>query len=97
VLEETETIGIDQVSPSIEYAQKALDFIGYGVDRMDGYASKQTIDAINQFNRDTKLEVTSTLTTTTLKVLHTEVLRVLHTKGNDVDIQLQVALGLFNE
>lgn len=97
ILEEEATYTIDQVSPAIEYAQKALDFIGYPVDRMDGYASKSTINAIAQFNQDNDLKGNDSLTPTTLQVLHTEVLRVLHTKGNEVDIQLQVALGLFNE
>lgn len=97
VLDEEAEFGFDQVSETIEYAQKALDFIGYEVDRMDGYASAKTIEMINQFNSDLNLEVTNTLTSTTVQVLHTEILRVLHTQGNDVDIQLQVALGLFNE
>lgn len=97
VLEEDEEYGVDQVSVAIEYAQKALDFIGYDVDRMDGYASVKTINMINQFNKELDLEVTNTLTSTTLQVLHTEILRVLHTQGNAIDIQLQVALGLFNE
>src|SRR5690606_26233427 len=39
VLEEGQEIGVDQVSETLAYAQKALDFIGYTVDRMDGYAS----------------------------------------------------------
>ena len=97
MLEENEEVGLDQVSESMAYAQKALDFIGYDVDRMDGYTSAKTIETINQFNKDLNLKVTNTLDVTTLQVLNTEVLRVLHTKGNEIDTQLQVALGLFNE
>lgn len=96
-LEEGEEIGVDQVSETLAYAQKALDFIGYKVDRMDGYASDKSIEIISQFQKDFNLKVTNTLTEEMLPLLNTEVLRVLHTKGRAIDIQLQVALGLFHE
>lgn len=94
---EDEVIVVDQVSEYILYVQKALDFIGYEVDRMDGYASLETIQAINAFNIDNDLEANDSLTLTTYQVIHTEVLRKLYTNREEVDVQLQVALGLFDE
>ncbi len=97
MLDEDVVIFKDQVSEHIAYVQKALDFLGYQVERFDGYSSVETIEVINQFNSDFDLEVINGLNATTYQVIYTEVLRRLYTNREEVDVQLQVALGLFDE
>lgn len=87
----------DDVHEQIAYAQKALDFLGYQVDRMDGYASLDTMNMVEQFNLDFDIDALDVLTDVTYQVLHTEVLRRLYTHRNAVDIQLQKALELMRE
>jgi carboxyl-terminal processing protease len=97
MMEEDLFISFDEVSEYVLYVQKALDFIGYDVDRMDGYMSRTTLQSINAFNAANDLEVTDTLSPTSYQVIRTEVLRKWYTNRRAVDLQLQVAIGLFND
>ena len=94
---EDEVIGVDQVSPYVEYMQLALDFIGYPVDRLDGYFSLSTLTPYQQFRSDYNLNESATLDATTYQLLYTEVLRKWHANRSAVDTQLQVAIAQLYE
>lgn len=97
VLEDDVTYGLDQVDESVELAQLALDFLGYNVNRMDGYFDQSTVDAIVQFKADYALEESERLDKKTLQVLSTEIIRFWFTNRSTLDSQLQKALELINE
>ncbi|MBV1709718.1 MAG: S41 family peptidase [Erysipelothrix sp.] len=97
VLDEGVTYGLDQVDESIELAQLALDFLGYTVNRTDGYFDQSTVDAIVQFRSDYALEESQRLDKKALQVLSTEVIRFWFTNRSSLDTQLQKALELINE
>jgi carboxyl-terminal processing protease len=97
VLDEGVTYGLDQVDESIELAQLALDFLGYAVNRTDGYFDQSTVDAIVQFRSDYALEESQSLDKKALQVLSTEVIRYWFTNRASLDTQLQKALELINE
>jgi carboxyl-terminal processing protease len=97
VLEDDVTYGLDQVDESVELAQLALDFLGYTVNRMDGYFDQSTVDAIVKFKADYALEESERLDKKTLQVLSTEIIRFWFTNRSTLDSQLQKALELINE
>ena len=59
---EVEKYEYDQVGAGIAEAQLTLDFLGYEVDRTDGYFSEMTVKALKQFQHDVGLEETGILT-----------------------------------
>lgn len=96
-LEEGVTYGFDQVDESVELAQLALDFLGYTVNRTDGYFDQSTVDAIVKFRSDYSLEESERLDKNALQVLSTEIIRYWFTNRANLDTQLQKALELINE
>jgi carboxyl-terminal processing protease len=96
-LEEGVTYGFDQVDESVELAQLALDFLGYTVNRTDGYFDQSTVDAIVKFRSDYSLEESERLDKKVLQVLSTEIIRYWFTNRANLDTQLQKALELINE
>ena len=97
VLEDDVTYGLDQVDESVELAQLALDFLGYTVNRMDGYFDQSTVDAIVKFKADYALEESERLDKKTLQVLSTEIIRFWFTNRSTLDSQLMKAFELINE
>ncbi|PKM90204.1 MAG: peptidase [Firmicutes bacterium HGW-Firmicutes-10] len=97
VLEEGVTYGFDQVDESVELAQLALDFLGYSVNRTDGYFDQSTVEAIVKFRSDYALEESERLDKKALQVLSTEIIRYWFTNRANLDTQLQKALELINE
>lgn len=97
VLDDDVTYGLDQVDESVELAQLALDFLGYDVNRMDGYFDQSTVDAIVKFRSDYALEESERLDKKALQVLSTEIIRFWFTNRAILDTQLQKALELINE
>lgn len=97
IMEEDSYFEYDDVSEYISYAQKALDFLGYEVDRMDGYASLKTMAQVLEFKKDLGLNEDNRLDASTYQILHTEVLRRLYDSRIEMDNQLQKALELISE
>ncbi len=56
VMEEDAEIKADSVSEEVVAVQQGLDFLGYEVDRFDGYFSLKTQKAVNAFRKDNDLE-----------------------------------------
>lgn len=96
-LNEEEAYGFDTVHESIRDTQLALDFLGYDVDRMDGYFSSQTVIALQSYINEYKLNVEPIINKTLLDKLRSEVVRVWNVEKNEKDIQLLKALELIND
>lgn len=64
-MEEGKSYQIDQVGEAIKDIQLALDYLGYPIDRTDGYFSSQTQASILQFQKDYEMEETGNLDQTT--------------------------------
>lgn len=94
-MEESESYGLDQVSTNVGVAQKALQFLDYTVDRNDGYFDSSTQKSLQQFQSDSKMEVTGVMDKTTFEALVTTVLKVF-SLDNTKDVQLQKAVELLN-
>jgi len=93
--EEGQSFKIDAVSKNVEAAQKSLKYLGYEVDRIDGYFSSKTSDALKQYQSDRGLNSTGELDANTFKVLRGSVIRAFYFEVAK-DSQLSKALELLN-
>lgn len=96
-LTEEEAYGIDTVDESVQDAQLALDFLGYSVDRTDGYFSSKTLSALEAYIRDYKLEDEPIINKVLLDKLRSEVVRIWNVEKSEKDVQLKKALELIND
>lgn len=96
-LTEDEVYGIDTVDESVQDAQLALDFLGYNVDRTDGYFSSKTLSALEAYIRDYKLEDEPIINKVLLDKLRSEVVRIWNVEKSEKDVQLKKALELIND
>lgn len=96
-LTEDEAYTLDQVHPSIQDVQIALDFLSYSLDRQDGYYSESTQTAIIQYQEDHGLNGDGLVTKSLLESLASEVVRVWHTQRDTKDLQRIEALKIVNE
>lgn len=97
LLTEDEAYGIDTVDESVQDAQLALDFLGYNVDRTDGYFSSKTLSALEAYIRDYKLEDEPIINKVLLDKLRSEVVRIWNVEKSEKDVQLKKALELIND
>lgn len=58
---EFEAVGVDTVSNACMSMQVYLDYLGYDVDRQDGYFSEKTLSAMHSFEKDYGLSTSDTL------------------------------------
>ena len=94
-LPEGTTYAYDSVGNEVSIAQKALDYLGYEVDRNDGYFSHETEECIKTFQKDHELEVTGIMDKTTYQTLISSVTFDWSTNKTH-DTQLQYAEDLIN-
>ncbi|MBP3891451.1 MAG: peptidoglycan-binding protein [Solobacterium sp.] len=96
LMEEEEVYTVDQVSPFVSAVQECLTYLGYEVDREDGYFSEGTKDVILKFQKDYGLEETGNIDQVTYQTAISTVIRDFNT-NHEKDTQLQKALELLHE
>ena len=95
--EEGEEYAYDSVSYMVSNAQYILDFLGYDVDRTDGYFSEATAKAVAKYQQDHGFEVTSTLNEQTCLGLNSSVIYDWNMKRDVYDTQMQKALEIVKQ
>lgn len=88
------SIKADEVHPIIGYIQQALDFLGYEVDRYDGYYSPKTVEAYKQYLSDRQKPVTDVITTADISALSAQVYSHYNMDKEALDIQLHKAVEI---
>ena len=95
-MEEEETWQMDQVSEAIKDVQIAMDYLGFTLDRMDGYFSESTDAALKKFAAENELEYDGKLT----KDLHEAIVSALimnWSTTKEHDTQLARAREILND
>lgn len=85
----------DEVGLAVQQAQLCLEYLGYTIDRTDGYFSKNTKEVITEFQKEYSLEADGVLTDKTYKAIISATMLDWYT-SSDNDVQLQRALEVFN-
>lgn len=94
---EDETVyEVDSVSKNVQSAQYYLQFNGYTVDRVDGYFSESTRQAVLAFQRDHGLEETGVIDTELLVRLFSSTTYTWFEHKTELDTQLVKALEVVN-
>lgn len=89
-MEDDVVYSYDEVNEIVSIAQKALDYLGYDIDRTDGYFSEMTEESVLAFQKDHSLEETGSLDKTTYESIVSTV--TLDWSTSDVhDTQLKYA------
>ena len=96
-LSDEEAYGLDSVDESVQDAQLALDFLGYKVDRTDGYFSTKTLSSLEAYIKDYKLNDEPVINKVLLDKLRSEVVRIWNVEKSEKDVQLKKALELIND
>ena len=94
---EEEKILPDSVSAKVLSMQLILDFMGYDVDRTDGYFSVATEEALKKFQADYGLEATGILDKRTGDTLDSRMTYTWHMNKAKYDTQMQKALELVKQ
>ncbi len=94
ILEDEETYQFDSVSEKLINMQQMLDFLGYSVDRFDGYFSARCVDALKAFQKDNGLEVTGTLDNVTATRMNSAVVTAWALQKDKYDFQMKKALEI---
>ena len=94
---EEEKILPDSVSTKVLSMQLILDFMGYDVDRTDGYFSVATEEALKKFQADYGLEATGILDKRTGDTLDSRMTYTWHMNKAKYDTQMQKALELVKQ
>jgi carboxyl-terminal processing protease len=94
---EEESFALDSVSDAIKDARLCLDFMGYPVDRMDGYFSAQTEIALNTFKTEMGMEADGILTKDVFSSLQSAMIKIWHFNKDTKDLQMIRALEVINE
>lgn len=92
---EDESYKYDEVSDVVAFGQKALSFLGYDIDRTDGYFDKSFETALIKYKTTNKLDNVEVLDYKTYEVLTSSVISELSNK--DKDYQFNKAIELIQE
>ena len=95
-MEEEDSFEFDSVSNYIKIAQKGLKYLGYELNRVDGYFDKSFINALKQYKINNSLEVNETLDNNTYSAIVSSVIREYNT-NKDKDLQLQKAIEVLGK
>ncbi len=95
-MEEDEIYEPDSVSESVRYAQMAMDYLGYDLERTDGYFDRSFAEALISFRGEHGLSAIAVLDRETFAAIVAETRSEL-SSDPEKDIQLLKALEVINE
>ncbi len=96
-VEEDFKVEHDEVNVEIvSYIQKGLNFLGYPVDREDGYFSDSTLKALNGYQADYNLEVTSYIDNEVYSQFYSDCARYYVENIEELDSQLNKGIALLS-
>lgn len=94
IMAEDEVISYDSVNEKVVDLQYMLDFLGYEVDRFDGYFSLATQKALKQYQGDHKLTVSGDLDQASANSLNSQIVTNWNLHPEIYDLQLLKAIEL---
>lgn len=96
MMEEGTVIEADTVSATVQLIQQSLDFLGYPVNRMDGYFDTSTLKALTEFQKEFGLTRQGSIDSETLEAVLAQVTKKWALDDSS-DIQLQKAIEVLHE
>lgn len=81
---------LDSVSTYTNIIQYCLDYLGYEVDRFDGYFDNSTLSSLNSYKQDYGLDVDGKLDSDTYRLI---IAKVIEIKSTDLTKDIQLSKG----
>ena len=91
-----ESYGLDEVSFYVETCQNALDYLGYEVERFDGYFDNSTYVAISAFQKDCAIEASGRIDKKTYNALVSKVTSI-YKSDVSMDPQMMAAIEILKK
>ncbi len=86
----------DSVSEVVTFVQYALDYLGYSVDRFDGYFSTKTKESLVEFQKQLKLTSDGVISSKTVSTLLSRVMAQQYLNQDVYDLELKAAVKYLN-
>ena len=83
----------DQVGEVVKYVQEALDFLGYSMDRKDGYFDEATHQAVVQFQKSMNIEANGQVNEDNYNLLISKTVREYNQNKAKYDTQKNYVLN----
>lgn len=83
---------VDSVGANVKFAQMYLAFLGYTIDRKDGYFSNATLAALNQYEKDNGLSINGVINKDVLTAMYEKCVQEYTLNIEKYDIQLAKAI-----
>lgn len=96
ILSDDESYQYDSVSEDVRLIQLALDFLGYSVDRVDGYFDRSTEKALIQFQNEFGIDEKGILNGKTQEAVFSQVTKTW-SLDKSYDVQLNKAIELLHQ
>lgn len=93
---ENKSYELDSVGENVKAAQIYLKFLGYTMDRTDGYYSNTTFNAVEQFQKDQNINVDGIINEALLNTLYKKTAQLYAKDTAKYDIQLMKAIEVAN-
>lgn len=93
-LKDGESYAPDSVNPAAQSVQVYLKFLGYEVDRSDAYFSKQSGEALKQFQKDHGIKADGNIDSEVIDVLLSTISEEWNTNLEKNDVQMKKAIEL---
>lgn len=89
---EGQTYKLDEIGQAVETVQNALDFLGYKVDRRDGYFDQSTDTALRVYQADLNLEVNGIIDGDLYSAITSRTIRQYNENKDKYDLQKNFVL-----
>lgn len=87
---------VDSVSEVVAFVQNALDYLGYKVDRFDGYFSNQTLIALKDYQSKNKMTSDGIINRKLISSITSSVMAQKYLNPNQYDLELKEAIKYIN-
>ncbi len=87
----------DSVAEPVRIVQMSLKFLGYDINRVDGYFDSKTKTAIEKFQNDSGIIVTGEIEKSLFDLINSKVIRAWYLHRADYDLQFKKALEVIKD
>lgn len=93
---ESLNLKVDSVSEVVAFVQNALDYLGYKVDRFDGYFSNQTLASLKEYQSKNKMVLDGIINRKLISAITSSVMAQKYLNPSQYDLELKEAIKYIN-
>lgn len=90
------SVRVNEVHEGVSYVQQALDFLGYNIERFDGYYDEITYNALIEYQQDLQMRKDGIINASLVSSLSSSIIREWNLNKDLHDVQYQMALEIIS-